>query len=681
MKKRLLPLFTILFIFQLVVSAQINKANRLFVRYDYTNAIPFYKKVIDNNKAGKIEAMQRLADCYRLTSNFTEAAAWYEKVVATPGVDPENYFFYGQALRSNGNSKLALEQFRKFTSLKPNDPRGIKFTAIIDQTNSWKSLPQKYYVANAEKLNSVNSEFSPVYFKGGIMFASDRKTDGEFNKTYGWTGADYLNMFFADTRLQADTTYAFTDPKLFSGNVNEPFHDGPAAFNKDFSLIFFTRSEKKKGDIDSTRFYTNRLKMYSSVLNGSNWGDIVPFPYNSEDYSIGHPALSGDGNTLYFVSDMPGGQGGTDLYISKRTTDGWSKPKNLGSSLNTTGNEMFPDLHNDSILYFSSDGLPGLGSLDIFRSSNRRGTWSKPENLLAPLNSPADDFGIIFSPDENAGIFSSNRIGGKGYDDLYTLRKVEDSVLFAGFVKDKATLLPMANATVFVWNSRTHKVKIIKTDAFGHYSVYARKGDNLTVKSMSNGFAPDLFSSTITGNQSVKEMAAPRDLLLSKFKVNQIFRLENIYYDFDKWNIRADASLELDKVVAFMNENSPITIELGSHTDSRGSFRYNERLSEHRAESAVNYIVSHGIAQDRITAKGYGEYKLVNECADGVKCTPEEHQANRRTEVKITGIITQKEAPAEESLDKYKAGDNMDIRLFDKSFFELIKEVDNPASN
>jgi len=679
MKKRILPLLAILLIIQFTATAQLKKANRLFARYDYANAIPFYKKVVDKNKGGKIEAMQRLADCYRLTSNFTEAAAWYGKVVENPGVDAENYYYYGQALRSNGNSKLAQEQFNRFSQLKPNDPRGTRFSAIIEETNNWKSLPQKYTVANAEKLNSVNSEFSPVFLKNGIMFASDRKTNGEYNKTYGWTGADYLNVFFAEARLQTDTTFAFSDPKLYSGNVNEPFHDGPACFNKDYSLIFFTRSEKKKGDInDSTRFYTNRLKLYSSQLNSGKWGEIVPFPYNSDDFSVGHPALSGDGKTLYFVSDMPGGQGGTDLYYSKLTNEGWSKPVNLGSMLNTSGNEMFPDLQNDSILYFSSNGLPGLGSLDIFKSSNVRNSWTKPENLLAPLNSAADDFGIIFSPDGNAGIFSSNREGGKGFDDLYTLRKVADSILFAGFVKDKATLLPLANATVFALNSRTQKVKILKTDASGHYAVYVRNGDQLTVKSMLKGYAPDLLSLGISNARPVKEMLAPRDLLLSKFKVNQVFRLENIYYDFDKWNIRADAATELDKVVAFMNENSPITIELGSHTDCRGSFKYNERLSERRAESAVAYIVSHGIAKGRITAKGYGEYQLVNKCADGVNCTPEEHQANRRTEVKITGILEQKETPAEESLEKYKSGSSMDIHQFDKSFFEVIREVDSP---
>jgi outer membrane protein OmpA-like peptidoglycan-associated protein/tetratricopeptide (TPR) repeat protein len=675
MEKRLLPLLAILLIIQIDGSAQIAKANRLFARFDYTNAIPFYKKVIDKNKNGTSEAMQRLADCYRLTSNFTEAATWYGKVVANPNADPESYFYYGQALRSNGNSSLALEQFKKFAELKPNDPRGAKFTAIINQTDNWKSLPRKYNVKNAEKLNSANSEFSPVYYRDGIMFASDRRTNGEFDKTYGWTGAEYLNVFFADAHLQADTTYTFSDPKLFSGKVNEPFHDGPAAFNKNFSLIFFTRSEMKKGDIDSTRFYTNRLKLYSSAFDGTKWGDVVPFPYNNENYSVGHPALSADGNTLYFVSDMPGGQGGTDLYMSKHTNEGWAKPINLGSTLNTSGNEMFPDLHNDSILYFSSNGLPGLGGLDIFRSSTIRNTWSKPANLLAPLNSPADDFGIIFSADENAGIFSSNREGGKGNDDLYTLCKVQDSILFAGFVKDKATMMPLANATVFAWNSRTGKVTIMKTDAAGHYSIYVKNGDKLTVKSMSKGFAPDLLSMDISTPKPVKEIA-PRDLLLSKFKVNQIFRLENIYYDFDKWNIRADASVELDKVVAFMNENSPITIELGSHTDSRGSFKYNERLSERRAESAVDYIVKHGISKDRITAKGYGEYKLVNKCSDGVDCTPEEHQANRRTEVKITGIVEQKETPAEESLDKYKAGSVMSIQMFDKNFFELIKEIE-----
>ncbi|HEX7411078.1 MAG TPA: tetratricopeptide repeat protein, partial [Bacteroidales bacterium] len=592
MKKRILSLLTILLVLQLSVPAQIRKANRLFARYDYANAIPFYKKVIDKNKKHKTEAMERLADCYRLTSNFTEAAGWYKKVVETPGIDPINYYYYGQALRSNGNTQLAREQFKKFASLKPDDPRGNTFANMIDQTDKWKSEQKHYAVVNAEKLNSVNSEFCPVFFKDGIMFTSDRRNTGVFDKTYGWTGANYLNIFYADARLQPDTNYAFSDPKLYSGKINEPFHDGPASFNKDGSLIFFTRAIKKRGEIDSTRFYTNRLKLFSSHFDGNKWGDIVPFPYNSEDYSVGHPALSSDGNTLYFVSDMPGGSGGTDLYISKRESDSWSKPINLGNVLNSSGNEEFPSLNNDSILYFSSDGLTGIGGLDIFRTNIITTGFTQPENLHAPLNSPADDFGVLFNANETAGIFSSNRSGGIGEDDLYTTHRIQDSILFAGFVKDKATLLPLAGATVFALNSRTLKVRIVKTDDKGYYSTYVRNGDNLTVKGMSQGFTSDLLNSDIKKDSRVKEVAAPRDLLLSKFKGNQIFRLDTIYYDFDKWNIRNDASTELDKVIAVLIENPPINLELGSYTDSRGSFRYNDKLSVRRAESAVNYIVA-----------------------------------------------------------------------------------------
>jgi len=676
MRKKILSLLTILLVLQLSVPAQIRKANRLFARYEYTNAIPYYKKVVDKNKKHKIEAMQRLADCYRLNSKFTEAAGWYKKVVENPDVDPENYYYYGQALRSIGNSQLALEQFKKFASLKPGDPRGNKYAAIIEETEKWKSLPEEYNIANAEKLNTVNSEFCPVFFKEGIMFTSDRRNTGEFDKTYGWTGADYLNIFYADARMQPDTNYAFSDPKLYSGKINEPFHDGPASFSKDGSLLFFTRVIRKKGEIDSTRFYTNRLKMFSSHFDGNQWGDIVPFPYNSEDYSVGHPALSSDGNTLYFVSDMPGGSGGTDLYISKLESSSWSKPINLGTVLNSSGNEMFPVLNNDSILYFSSDGLLGFGGLDIFRTSITTKGFTQPENLRAPLNSPADDFGILFNADEIAGLFSSNRINGKGEDDIYTIRRIQDSLLFAGFVKDKATMLPLAGATVFASNSRTHKVKIVKTDAKGYYSAYVRNGDNLTVKSMSQGFAPDLLSLGIKKEGRIKEMAAPRDLLLSRYKIDQIFKVENIYYNFDKWNIRADASTGLDKVITFLAENPPIVVELGSHTDSRGSFKYNDQLSERRSVSAVNYIVARGIVKSRITAKGYGEYMLINKCSDGVKCTPAEHQANRRTEIKITGILETKEKPAEESLDIYKDGQTLDIKSFGNTFFEITKDVD-----
>lgn len=673
MKKRLLSLLTILLVIQLSVPAQIRKANRLFARYDYANAIPFYKKVIDKNKKHKIEAMQRLADSYRLTSNFTEAASWYGKVVENPGVNPDNYYYYGQALRSTGNSKLALEQFKKFVTLKPGDPRGNIYVSIIEETDRWKSLPDKFNVANAEKLNSVNSEFSPVFYKAGIMFTSDRLNSGDFDKTYGWTGASYLNIFYADARIQSDTTYAFSDPRLFSAAINEPFHDGPASFNKDGSLIFFTRAIKSRGELDSTRFYTNRLKMFSSRYDGNKWGETVPFPYNSENYSVGHSALTSDGNTLYFVSDMPGGSGGTDLYLSKREKENWSKPINLGSALNTVGNEVFPVLNNDSVLYYSSDGLPGLGSLDVFRTTITNSGFSQPENLRAPLNSPADDFGILFNPEETAGLFSSNREGGKGEDDLYIFRAISDSLLFAGFVKDKETMLPLAGATVFALNSRTNMVKVVKTDARGYYSTYVKIGDNLNVKSMSHGFAPDMLSLGIKGEPRAKQVLAPRDLLLSRYKVDQLFSLENIYYDFDKWNIRDDASAELDKVIAFLAENPPLEVELGSHTDSRGSFDYNNKLSERRAESAVNYIVSGGIAKSRITAKGYGEYNLVNNCKDGVECTPADHQANRRTVIKITGITEAAEKPAEVSLENYKDGQTLDVKSFGNNFFEINK--------
>ena len=653
--------------------AQKCKADRLYNAFNYTKAIPYYEKLASKNNKHAAYAMHRLGDSYRLTGNFEEAARWYSNAIAIDTTCPDVYFNYGQSLRSIGKYEEAAAIFRKYAQLKPGDPRGKLFAQYSLEVNKWEEPEFDYELLNAESLNTPYADFSPVYGKDGVIFTSDRMARAGA-KRYGWTGAYYLDLFSAPLKKEAGNEFPTPgSPSLYAASLSQPYHDGPASFSSDFNTIYFTRVTRKSGQLDSTRYYTNKLKIYSSKNEGGNkWSNPEPFYLNSEAYSVGHPALTKDGKTLYFVSDMPGGHGGTDIYRVKQTDNGWGPAENLGETINTFGNEMFPYIHEDKVLYFSSDGLPGLGSLDVFKSTIGEGTFSKPVNLNAPVNSPADDFGIVINANGKEGMISSNRAGGKGEDDIYLItikERLPDSVLIAGYVKDKASLEVLANSTVFAYNLKTNEVLVLKTDEKGYYEMWAKPGTSYSIKGMKNGFSADCLNLAIEPKTKVTALDN-RDLLLGKYAVDQIFRLENIYYDFDKWNIRSDAAVELDKVVAFLNDNPDITVELGSHTDSRGSFKYNERLSDRRATSAVEYIIKTGISNKRITAKGYGETQLVNRCSDGVQCTDQEHQDNRRTEVKITGMAKPDDLKAQQPLDVYKKGQTLTIKDFKPDFFD-----------
>lgn len=680
--KYLILLITITSLTSTQVLGQKLKAGRLFTRYEYAKAIPYYEKVANKNNRNSVEAMGRLGDCYRLTSNFEESAKWYGKAIENETTDATVYLNYGQVLRSLGRYEEASTQFRQYAEMNPDDPRGKLFAQFSNEIKTWQQPVFDYKLTNAEAINTQYSDFSPVYCRNGIIFTSDRLSrTGE--KRYGWTGAFYLDLFSAELKKNDDGIILLPEnPTVYSTKINQAYHDGPATFSRDFNTIYFTRVTRKTGEIDSTRFYTNKLKIFSSTLEDSVWSKPSPFFLNNDSYSVGHPTLSDDGNTLYFVSDMPGGFGGTDIYRVQRQDDKWGPAENLGSVINTFGNEMFPYFHKDSVLYFSSDGLPGLGSLDVFKSVKSVSGWSVPENLNSPINTPADDFGIVICQNEKEGMISSNRSGGKGEDDIYMISIMErlpDSVLITGTVKDRESLAILPNSTVFGWDVITNKVIVLKTDANGKYEMWVKPGTSLVMKGMKNGFSPDCLSLKVEPKTELTKLEN-RDLLLGKYKIDQIFKLENIYYDFDKWNIRPDAAIELDKVVTFLNDNPEIIAELGSHTDSRGSFKYNEQLSERRAQSAVEYIIANGIAKSRITAKGYGEYKLVNECSDGVKCTDQQHQDNRRTEIKITGLIEPDTTKAQQPLDMYKKDQVLDLNDLKEGFFDPCKDAHETSS-
>ncbi len=695
------------------VFAQIEDAKKLMSRYDYTKAISVLEKVFEkNNDSKKNEAIILLAECYRKKGDFFNAKFFYEKAVKINSA-PQLQFYFAQSLRTIGEYEQAHEAFLKYNTLNPSDPRGNIYTSFCDSAIQWKFIFPKYEIQNARTLNSKFSEFSPTFFDAKLMFVSDRdkaSNDEVATKNqFGWTGSGYLNLYIAPIGNK-DKLNEFYSPKIATDFFNNEYHNGPISFSKNDSLIYMNRTFMDKVKPDSAHLRTHYLKIVYAIKDGNKWSKFQPFSMNSDKYSVGHPSISKDGETIFFVSDKPGGFGGTDIYMCEWETGKWSEATNLGNEINTFGNEMFPYIADNGDLYFSSDGLPGFGSLDIFVTTQKKGKWTTPKNLMAPINSSYDDFSFLLNNDYQTGLFSSNRPGGAGNDDIYWFQKIiqqptitfnvnkgdstnrkydslnlvsdtlkyaskvdtsksksiSDYVPLTGFVKDKLTNKPIEGATIFLLNKEQKQVSITKSNPDGSFSMIVKKNSPSIIKAMLKGYLDDYDSIIIDKNYNQDSFRLPHNLELDKLETEKSFVLENIYYDYDKWNIRKDAEPILNNLIQIMKDN-PIRIELASHTDCRGRNGYNDTLSQKRATSAVRYIVSHGIKESRITPIGYGETKLVNECKDGVQCSEEKHQQNRRTEFKIKSweINTYKNT----DLSQYQNGQLIDSRSFPENFF------------
>lgn len=651
------------------------KAQKKMDKYDYAKAIDILKKAEKKEKTHNA-ALPLLAECYRMQHDILNAKATYAEVVTLPDAKPEAFFYYAQALQASGNYVKAREMFLAYSEKNPSDSRGKRYAAHCDSVlGPWKNLVPGFEVNHVNNINTDQSDFGPAFYNGDLVFASDFNNNPAEGKKYGWTGRGYLNLMKSSPAVPGDFSGDMGSVSAFDTKFNQPYHDGPATFSTDGNSIYFTRSFFGKAKREGI-YKTNLLKIYYAEKTDGKWGEVKPFFLNSKDFSVGHPALSPDSKTLYFVSDMPGGQGGTDIWMCKREGDAWGKSVNLGSTINTSENEMFPSMHPDGTLYFASNGHPGYGSLDIFSSKNENGNWSTPQNLQQPINSSFDDFALAFAPQAKGGFFSSNRPGGSGSDDIYAFRLAQPApvqpAFIAGLVKDKATMQPLAGATVFVYDQANGNVKVLKTNADGAFKTQVSKPGDIMVKAMMNNYIADCLPVTLSSVVPGTTNSVPRELVLDKLVINKTFNVDNIYYDFDKYNIRKDAVPQLDNLVRIMKENA-INVELGSHTDSRGSFAYNNRLSQNRAESAVKYIVNAGIERSRITAKGYGETQLVNKCSDGVQCTAAEHQANRRTEFKVTGLTNPQVNPDQFDPGVYSEGQELNVKMLPADFFSKCK--------
>ncbi len=640
-----------------VASAQnsLVKAQMLAANFQYPKAIEQYKEYF-TTIAPSADDARALAACFMQVNDTRSATLWMDKVISLGNAKPSDVKIYANLLKSEGRYHDAIVQFESYKAMVPDESaKADGWIAACRQAEQWMEKPEFIDVSNTMMFNSENSEFGLIPFNKGYVLTTDRKEGGTTYTTediYGWTGKPYLKQYFV--MMNSDGSSVSNLQPM--NDLNFKYHNGPGTFNEDDQTMLYTRTKmvrvtKKPLNSDPTSWYdhstaadyTNRLEIYTAKYKNSAWTDVKGFAYNKpEDYSVGHPAISDDGKVLYFVSDMPGGFGGSDIYYCEKTgEDSWSPPKNAGSAINTEGNEVFPFVDAKGTLYFSSDGLPGMGGLDLFMAKGSKSTWETPVNLKAPMNSPKDDFSVYYEDDGKSGYMASNRDGGKGMDDIYYFRASPPvNLVLAVMTKEKlddGSLRPLKDVNIAMKNKTTELVNSLPTDALGYLYTRIDCGTAFELTGTKDGYF------TQTKNVDKVNCVSKHDtvfveLTFDRIIIDKPIVLKNIYYDFDKWNIRPDAAIELDKLVVILLDNPSIEIELGSHTDSRGSDQYNQVLSQRRAESAVSYIVANGIAQSRITAKGYGESIPVNQCTNGAKCSEEEFQMNRRTEFRVTRI-------------------------------------------
>ena len=490
------------------------------------------------------------------------------------------------------------------------------------------------YVIKNISINTEYADFGTSYFgNDSIVFSSPRSKRSIVKNIWLPNSQPYLDLYIGSIENNGE----IAGKHKVKGNVNTKFHEATVAFTKDRKTVYFTSNNYYHNEVKNDTTGVLRLQLFkASVQKDGEWTDIKKLPFNNDEYSTGHPALSGDGKKLYFVSDRPGSFGKTDIYVVDLKEDGtYGEPKNLGAPVNTKGKEMFPFIDGD-IIYFSSDRENGLGGLDIYACKMYNTTISKPLNLGVPINSPNDDFAFIKKQDK--GYFSSNRKEGVGDDDIYSFLRnkpleIECTQEISGLVKNKETQENLAGVEIKLLDKEGNIVKTVVSDENGLYRFTVKCNTAYKITGDKIDFQDD--NASITTINDIVEKPIEVALALAPEIVENKINIENIYFDLDKWNIRPDAAAELDKLVQIMKDHPELNVEAGSHTDSRATEAYNNRLSKRRAKATVKYIVSKGIDAKRITAKGYGETQLTNGCTDDVECTDEQHQMNRRTEFVI----------------------------------------------
>ena len=641
MKHKVIFLLVILFLFHGMAEAQerlIEKGNEKFEAYSFSPAIDIYKKVMDKGYVSA-DLLRKLGNSYYYNADYKDAADTYKKLVNDypQEITAEDYFKYAQTLKTLGDYDTSSTIMTKFIEITKGDGRANAFKEDRDFMAEIKENSGRYNVGPFE-YNSPYSDFAPSFYKEGLIFSSDRDTGNFARYRHTWNAKDFLDLYV----INADSS-SINKVKKLGENVNTRLHESTSVVTKDGQTLYFTRNNFVEGKYIKDDKGIIRLKIFrAKMMEDGIWGEIEELPFNNDSYSVANPALSPDEKTLYFVSDMPGTIGESDLFmVAINQDDTFGPPQNLGPNINTEARETFPYVTSEEILYFSSDGHPGLGGLDVFATKILRKDFSgKVLNVGEPVNSNSDDFTFIFNEDLRTGYFASNRKEGLGFDDIYSFTETKPLVFdciqqVTGTVRDKVTNEVLVGATVKVIDENNEEVLSTKTDSEGTYSLELDCNKGNFVRALMEGYIPnEEYIGVSDGKPKIIDFYLERDQITAGFgdDLAKLLQLSTIYFDFDKYNIRKDSEVEIEKVIAAMEKYPSLKLKVNSHTDSRGAASYNLWLSQKRAESTVNYMIKKGISSDRLVSEGFGETKLLNECADGVKCTAAQHEINRRSE-------------------------------------------------
>lgn len=614
---------------------KVEKANKNYEQLDYVDAQKIYLAVAGKGYKSE-ELFSKLGNSYYFNAQYDEAVKWYGRLFTFTQAPAETISFlrYSQALKATGNDEKAKEYYDAYnakTGSNPNVKTAVDYMALIEQNSGRYELKPIEGIYNENKIS-----FGHTKLGNNLIYASTSGTETFINKKSAWDGLSFLSLY--EIELD-DQNVAIGKPKELKGALNSKFHESSPVFTKDGNTMYFTRSnityKNKKDD--------QKLKIYRSKMVDGKWQEAEELNFDSDTYSSAHPALNADDTKLYFSSDRPGGFGESDLYVSTISEDGSiGQPINLGAEINTGGKETFPFISTENELYFSSDGHFGLGGLDVFYVKIKDDTFGSLLNVGQPVNSSADDFAFGINETTKRGFISSNRTETEGqfvYDNIYSFLETQPIIdmylaKIDGYVTDKQTGKPLENASVTLTDSKGNVYAQLKTDAKGHYQVETNKFESYFIKAEKEGYDTDeKVSKTNMETQQIDfQLQQNKVVIEAGTDLSKVLNIPIIYFDFDKSNIRPDAQVELEKVFAALNEYTQLKLHIRSHTDSRGNDAYNKALSERRAKSTLDYLVSKGIASNRLKSEGLGESELVNNCINGAQCSEEEHQKNRRSE-------------------------------------------------
>ncbi len=789
------PLLFLLFLFPLCAGAQsrLTRANNAMRELDYISAILLYQQVLekDNNP----EAMINLAECYRKINDPENAERWYAEVVQLPQAKAIHRLYYGMMLQTNGKCEEAKKWFALYLQENPDDARAQFLAASCERQSELLHKSQDIYTVRNLPFNSNLDDFSPTVVGNTVIFASDRDNGSIIKRTNLWTGNPFSELYrvnFTPNGAQPGD-FQYSRPEKYSNSLNTRFHEAAVAVSSDGQTIYFTRNSFSEGKTGRSEDGLVKLKIFEGHWNtaAGDWKQVEGLPFNSDEYHVAHPTLSPDGQQLYFSSNMPGGYGGMDLYVSNLDNGQWTVPLNLGPVVNTEGNEIFPFMAADHRLYFASNGHLGLGGLDIFYTTAQQaaGAWNLPVNLGAPINSTHDDFAITFGPDLAWGFFTSDRSDGVGRDDMYGFQKMavpvevlvldsqtrqpvggalvqdlqsgltmttgadgkialdmrpgdcsdfsagkkgydsaqikgcsgtsleqatlleimiqkQTNFVVQGIVFDMADGLPAEGARVTLTNDcGLPQLPMMTTGQDGRYKFKLDRNCCYKVKAEMPGYITDVADGLCTKGLTTDRVTLKSNLSLQPYRDADGFVLErptveepaaaagpryndlsgmyenpdgslatfslgnglevqegvlladgvpdapdnttwkrgsegflvNLYYDFKEVAFRDESLPDLEKLLRTLQENLDLRIEIDSYTDARGAADFNLEFSQRRADQVVQWLIDHGIARDRLVARGFGESKPINACNDDVPCSEEEHQMNRRTEFRIIG--------------------------------------------